>query len=298
MRRGIALLAAASSSASGAVAPQQRGAAAAVRLEAAASSLAHPDKQRSEDAHFLCGRAFGVFDGVGGWTEQGVDVAAFSRALAEQAAASLSDDATELGRPVEGGLCGALQAGLELVQLPGSSTACLVCIDERGKLSALNLGDSGYRLLRPAAAGVMELVTRSEQQQHAFNYPFQIGHFDSSDRPEDGVASQAQVAPGDLLLLATDGVFDNLHDEELAALAAALLLGEAGGGADADAVARAVADGARAASQSSTRSTPFAASAREHGRSHAGGKMDDVTVIAVKVLGGGAATQPTPRSRL
>ena len=103
------------------------------------------------------------------------------------------------------------------------------------------------------------------------------------------------------LLLATDGVFDNLHDEELAALAAALLLGEAGeegGGADADAVARAVADGARAASQSSTRSTPFAASAREHGRSHAGGKMDDVTVIAVKVLGGGAATQPTPRSRL
>jgi hypothetical protein len=52
-------------------------------LIAAARSIPHPDKihKGGEDAHFLSPMSVGVFDGVGGWAEHGVDPAEYSRAL-------------------------------------------------------------------------------------------------------------------------------------------------------------------------------------------------------------------------
>lgn len=74
-------------------------------------------------------------------------------------------------------------------------------------------------------------------------------------------------------------------------------------GAGAAAIAEAVAEEARAAGARSDWQSPFAAAARKYGFSHSGGKLDDVTVVCVKVLdaaapaiGGLAAAQT--RSRL
>ena len=72
-------------------------------------------------------------------------------------------------------------------------------------------------------------------------------------------------------------------------------------GAGAAAIAEAVAEEARAAGARSDWQSPFAAAARKYGFSHSGGKLDDVTVVCVKVLdaaatGGPAAAQT--RSRL
>ena len=68
-------------------------AAAALRLEAAVASVPHPAKAQTggEDAHLLLPAprpgdhvvgAYGVFDGVGGWADEGID------ALLDQMASS------------------------------------------------------------------------------------------------------------------------------------------------------------------------------------------------------------------
>ena len=56
---------------------------------------------------------------------------------------------------------------------PGSSTACIVVVNG-STLHACNLGDSGFMVLRDGAVAM-----RSAQQQHGFNFPFQVGCVDS-----------------------------------------------------------------------------------------------------------------------
>ena len=159
--RSIALLRAASSALAAQHAPPSR-----VRcaLEAASVLLPHPDKAATggEDAAFCGDSVFGVFDGVGGWAKRGVDAGAFSRRLA----ASTQD---QLTRQPKLDLDAALDRGLRDVTVLGSCTACLVRIDRRqGVLSALNLGDSGWRLLRPDGRK-LRVEAASTAQQHYFN---------------------------------------------------------------------------------------------------------------------------------
>ena len=113
------------------------------------------------------------------------------------------------------------------------------------------------------------------------------------------------------MLLATDGLFDNLFDDEIADV----LAQADGDGAAAAApppsaatLAELIVRRAREASLDQTRRTPFADGAARHGYTHSGGKLDDVTVLCVRVLppagAGEARDQPssaasaTPRSRL
>ncbi|KAG7250505.1 hypothetical protein CRUP_011280, partial [Coryphaenoides rupestris] len=79
-----------------------------------------------------------------------------------------------------------------------SSTACIVVLDRRShRLHTCNLGDSGFLVVRGG-----EVVHRSDEQQHYFNTPFQL-----SIAPP-GV----EGALGDIILTATDGLFDNMPD--------------------------------------------------------------------------------------
>lgn len=62
-----------------------------------------------------------------------------------------------------------------------------------------------------------EIVHRSEEQQHYFNTPFQLslpppGHGDNvlSDSPESADTLNFPVEDGDVILVATDGLFDNV----------------------------------------------------------------------------------------
>lgn len=124
-------------------------------LDAASVILPHPQKADTggEDAAFsdMTSSVFGVFDGVGGWSSRGVDAGAFSRSLAARTHAHLKADR-------DAALEAALTAGLRDVRVLGSCTACLLRIDRRrGVLSALNVGDSGWRLFRPGDGSASEL---------------------------------------------------------------------------------------------------------------------------------------------
>jgi protein phosphatase PTC7 len=161
-----------------------------LQLDVGHRLLPHPDKaaRGGEDAILLAGRIFGVFDGVGGWAEQGIDAGIFSRELATRTAAVLRSPGF-VARAVGAALSDALAAGLSQVSAVGSSTACLVHIDAGGQLSALNVGDSGLRVFRcaDASGGARSLVLASAAQQHEWNFPYQLGT-GSRSRPADGDA--------------------------------------------------------------------------------------------------------------
>lgn len=97
--------------------------------------------------------------------------------------------------------------------MAGSSTACILILNrETSTVYTANIGDSGFMVVRRG-----EIVHRSEEQQHYFNTPFQLslpppGHGDNvlSDRPESADQLSFPVLDGDVILVATDGVFDNV----------------------------------------------------------------------------------------
>lgn len=54
-----------------------------------------------------------------------------------------------------------------------------------------------------------EIVFKTEEQQHRFNCPYQLG-LESSDAPESGTVSAHAVKVGDLVIAGSDGLWDNL----------------------------------------------------------------------------------------
>ena len=90
----------------------------------------------------------------------------------------------------------------------------------------------------------------------------------------------APLAAGDALVLGSDGLWDNLHDSEVAAAVQA--------GVDANAppaaIARAIAGAAFERSVNKRGSTPYSAAATEvFDMVYSGGKRDDITVLVVLI---------------
>ena len=59
-----------------------------------------------------------------------------------------------------------------------------------------------------------EFIFRTEEQQHSFNYPYQLGT-GSTDSPTDAQVFTVKVESGDIIVMGTDGIFDNLFDEDI-----------------------------------------------------------------------------------
>ena len=199
---------------------------------AGASMIPHPAKvdKGGEDAFFICetGRSLGVADGVGGWAEIGIDPGLYSRELmahAKDYAASMytandsssSDDEEdeeekEVFKEADGPQR-ILEYAHKMTTARGSCTACILCV-HGATLHASNLGDSGFLVVRNG-----ELAFMSPQQQHEFNFPYQLGSADSmADMPSAAQRFSMPVGAGDVVVAATDGVFDNIYPDEAAAM--------------------------------------------------------------------------------
>ena len=171
----------------------------------------HPAKgNRGEDACFtLDGQTYfvaGIADGVGGWSQQGVDSGEYSRELMENARKCAIDQELRQDPKL---LMDKAHVDMSDKKL-GSCTACIVVIEDN-KLRYANLGDSGLLGYRPRTR---ETFARSEEQQHSFNCPFQLGH-DSGDSADDARGEIVDVHEHDIIVLGTDGFFDNLHDKDI-----------------------------------------------------------------------------------
>ncbi|CAH1179978.1 unnamed protein product [Phaedon cochleariae] len=133
-----------------------------------------------------------------------------------------------------------------------------------------------------------EVVRRSEEQQHYFNTPFQLslpppGYRQEvlSDRPDSAVTEDFPVEDGDVILVATDGVFDNLP-HNLIVNELVKVQGERCA-SRLQMVANSIAWMARNLSFDETFISPFAESAFANGINTIGGKPDDITVILATV---------------
>lgn len=60
----------------------------------------------------------------------------------------------------------------------GSTTACIAVL-RHDELRVANIGDCGISIIRN-----LDYIFRSEEQQHAFNFPYQLG-ISSKDKPQD-----------------------------------------------------------------------------------------------------------------
>jgi len=176
------------------------------QLDLAPWQIPHDDKKwkGGEDTYFISktGNQFGVFDGVGGWAKKGVDPREYSLALSRGCLSGV--DEFSLAEPLS-----ILKHGYEDAKgIRGSSTAVVVSIEGK-RLCGINLGDSGYYVIRDN-----KILYESPSQQHKFNMPYQLGS-NNHNVPEDGVVNCLNLKDKDTVVLMTDGVLDNMTKPEI-----------------------------------------------------------------------------------
>lgn len=268
--------------------------------------------------------AFGIADGVGGWATSGVDPAEFSHGFCHyMAKTALERTYGQLSPRI------LMEIGYQnIIDDPavraGGSTACIGIAGSDGSLEMANLGDSGFLQLRLGA-----VYHYSNPQTHAFNTPYQLsiippriiaqtaifGGTLLSDLPEHAEVSTGQLRHGDVLILATDGVWDNLNPQEVLNIVSSQMRSHGAwtetrnqglvvsdhiaeltrprglGGKKGvqtiqtiqGVVAAAVAGEAKLASMNERRNGPFAKEVQKYypEEGYRGGKVDDICVIAL-----------------
>ncbi|XP_021888896.1 probable protein phosphatase 2C 80 isoform X1 [Carica papaya] len=230
--------------------------------------LPHPAKEDTggEDAHFICTdkQAIGVADGVGGWADVGVDAGEFSRELMSNSLLALEEETKGSINPYR-----VLEKAHAKTKAKGSSTACIIALTDEG-LHAINLGDSGFIVVRDGCT-----IFHSPVQQHGFNFTYQLESGNGGDLPSSGQVFTIPVAPGDVVVAGTDGLFDNLYNNEVSAVVVEAIRA----GLTPQATAQKVAALARQRALDKNRQTPFSSAAQDAGYRYYGGKLDDITVV-------------------
>ncbi|KAH8732957.1 phosphatase 2C-like domain-containing protein [Phaeosphaeriaceae sp. PMI808] len=270
---------------------------------------------------------FGVADGVGGWVESGIDPADFSHGLCEYMACAArswpygSNTASLHPRDL-------LQVAYNEVSEDdsiegGGSTACLAVAEPDGNVEVANLGDSGFMHI-----GGNAVRHFTQPQTHAFNTPYQLsktpqrmlvqmavfgGPTTLSDQPKESSITHHKVRHGDVLIFATDGVWDNLSPQDalgivsrqmvelgawverngaievgqnLSKLVHADSLKKAGKSSIQAKVAVAIAKEAKVTGLNTRRDGPFAKEVQKAypGENWHGGKPDDIAAVVAIVL--------------
>eukprot|EP00592_Proboscia_alata_P024864 CAMPEP_0194445048 /NCGR_PEP_ID=MMETSP0176-20130528/127625_1 /TAXON_ID=216777 /ORGANISM="Proboscia alata, Strain PI-D3" /LENGTH=651 /DNA_ID=CAMNT_0039271537 /DNA_START=468 /DNA_END=2424 /DNA_ORIENTATION=+ len=244
-------------------------------LDTSSLVLPHPEKVQwgGEDAIFVKERTFGVFDGVSG-AEKLDGVPLYSKTMSEQMDIMVDDTMD-------------LEEGLTLKQLErtmleaaeyadgeatGATTGIVASVGKDNVLRALNVGDSGLLVIRDS-----KILSRSKDIVHYFDCPYQLA-FDSPDRPRDGTKLTVNLQSQDLILMATDGIFDNLSDD--------LVLEISDESSSTDKLVQRIVDESRRISLDDEAPTPYAKQAKnakyEGFEDGLGGKVDDISCIAIR----------------
>ncbi|KAA8531834.1 hypothetical protein F0562_006449 [Nyssa sinensis] len=239
-----------------------------LKLLSGSCYLPHPDKEETggEDAHFICvdEQAVGVADGVGGWADVGVNAGEYARELMFNSVTAIQDEPKGSIDPAR-----VLEKAYSITKAKGSSTACIITLSDQG-LHAINLGDSGFVVVRDGCT-----IFQSPVQQHGFNLTYQLECGNRADLPSSGQIFTIPVAYGDVIVAGTDGLFDNLYNNEVTAVVAHAVRS----GLSPQVTAQKIAALARQRAQDRNRQTPFSTAAQDAGFRYYGGKLDDITVV-------------------
>ncbi|KAI5786420.1 phosphatase 2C-like domain-containing protein [Peziza echinospora] len=172
----------------------------------------------------------------------------------------------------------------------GTTTACMaIMLPGTSTLLLTNVGDSQAFVFRPSTGG---FVARTEEQWHWFDCPRQLGT-NSPDTPVDvGVVTPVGVEEGDVVVVATDGLMDNLWEGEvveeiMACLEKDKLMNKENGAGTDPGVTQLIADRlverAKAVAGDPWGLSPYMERAVEQGLGVEGGKWDDISVCVGRI---------------
>ncbi|KAI0871263.1 hypothetical protein GGS24DRAFT_67776 [Hypoxylon argillaceum] len=157
-------------------------------------------------------------------------------------------------------------------------------------LYVTNLGDSQVMVVRPNA---QKTIYKTKEQRHWFDCPRQLGT-NSPDTPDQNAMVEAvDITEGDIVLAMSDGVTDNLWEHEIVDnVSKSVQRWEAGEGGQACGdrthganggmafIAEELMKAAKVIATDPFAESPFMEQAIEEGLASAGGKLDDISVVA------------------
>lgn len=254
-------------------------------FNASSHCIPHPDKRATggEDAVFTSSRILVVADGVGGWSEKGIDPSKYPKNLVKNIEINFKEK-TPL---YEANPFDLLCDSVGMTHDEGSTTCCVITLDEKKPLLYSSyIGDSGFlhiRRVRDIDSNKLDLkvINRTIEQNKSFNYPYQVGK--EGDPPTDALSMICEVQDNDIIVAGSDGLFDNLHtDQILDCIRPFLSFGDKI--LDPSLVAEIIARQAFDFSNNVTWDSPFAQKARSNFFEYLGGKDDDITVIVGQIF--------------
>jgi protein phosphatase PTC7 len=240
-------------------------------FEAGVSSMVGPGKKKGEDAYYTSNDVLAVADGVGGWTLSGIDPSKYAWELMRNV-----ENEEKLAK--ERNAFQILSNAAKQCKETGSSTCVLMVLNQSSGLAdTINVGDSGFLLFRKIDEK-LEIVNKSKEVLHGFNFPFQLGT--EGDDVSTGDKKSFQLQKEDLIILYSDGFSDNLYEDHIKSLVEKAVLE----GLDLKGMSNSLANSAYELCQDSKYLSPFAKTASHYYvQKYLGGKPDDITVVVAKV---------------
>jgi protein phosphatase PTC7 len=244
-----------------------------------------------EDAFFIDQKtkSFGVADGVGGWSGKGIDPGEIARRIMTNSRDAFNNGETN----PRNALTTAYNTIVEKKQVKaGGSTACVITV-ANGKLNTANLGDSGFMILRPYEGYPCEygIFYKSPEQQLYFNCPKQLSIIPPETpnarnyvqtNPKEADLCEFDVKDGDLIICATDGLFDNLYNHQILQ-EVSMTCQNTKENFQMELAKNLVLRARKVAMDRNTWQTPFSDNAYRSGVPHHGGKPDDITVVVSSI---------------
>lgn len=235
-------------------------------LDSGFASLQNPSKALAgrEDAYFISRQSWlGVADGVSQWSFEGINAGVYAQELLSNCQKILSDETAQITDPVE-----VLSRSASETKSPGSSTALVAHFDTH-ELHIANVGDSGFMVIRNGT-----VLQKSSPMIHEFGFPMQLTQGD--DPLKLAEVYRVNLDEGDVVITATDGLFDNLYEKEIASMVSSSLQQNL----EPRKMAELLAAKAQEVGGSASARTPFADAAQAAGYAgYRGGKLDAVSVI-------------------
>ncbi|XP_022154888.1 probable protein phosphatase 2C 26 isoform X2 [Momordica charantia] len=155
-------------------------------------------------------------------------------------------------------------------------------MERNGMLKVANVGDCGLKIIRTG-----QIIFSTSPQEHYFDCPYQLSSERVGQTFLDATVSNVELMEGDILVMGSDGLFDNVFDHEILATATKNV--------DVVEAAKALANLASSHSADKMFESPYSLEARSKGydvpfwkkilgMKLTGGKLDDITVVVGQVV--------------
>ncbi|KAI3715783.1 hypothetical protein L6452_22770 [Arctium lappa] len=176
-------------------------------LSSGAALLEHPFKALTggDDAYFVAGSKWlGIANGVSQWSFEGTVPGVYAQELLRTCEEIVLDaSSAPMSNPVE-----LLCRGVKETNMSGSSNVLIANFNDQA-LHVANIGDTGFLIIRHGA-----IYKKSSPLLHEFHFSLQV---DECDDPLQLVEEhRIELDEGDIIVSATDGLFDNLYERDIA----------------------------------------------------------------------------------